>query len=154
MPTFISRTETEKTLVETENTNSSFDEITPKTFANFTQKDFKVLNVSIMWLGSYKIEDDVFPKETCPKCGKEHSLKPYLCEATLFSGVHKILFCCQNCGEQFATNDYRKYFREIANYVAEHRENLPPSDKHEPCTALPMNGRIIWNEETPLQTKD
>ena len=150
MPTFISRTETEKNFAQSEETKQSFDQITPKTFANFTQEDFNVLNASIMWLGAYRIDDDVFTKETCPKCGKEHSLRPYLCEAMLLSGIHKILFYCPNCGEQFATTDYRKYFREIANYLAEHRGDLPRSTKLKPCVEAGINAKIVWNDDLPL----
>lgn len=152
MPTFISRTDAENNKVETDANRNyyNFEKINAQTFSRFTEEDFKTMNVSISWLGSYEIKEDVFTKETCPKCGKEHSLKPYLCEAVLSCGAHIILFYCQNCGEQFATNDYRKYFREIANYIAEHRINLPRSKKLPPCMELGINGKIIWNEEAPI----
>jgi len=56
-----------------------------------------------------------FPKVICPTCGK-HTMMPYNCVGSLFSGGFFIKFACLNCKELAATNGLMEY-RDIIKSI-------------------------------------
>ena len=119
----------------------------------FSHTDDSVLNenmpldAAIIWLGSFRIENGVFPKEKCPGCGKEEVLLPYMCGGSILSGCHTIQFYCTNCRKQFVTNDHIEYFRRIYRYALEHRKELNSSPKFSGCTKAPEGAIYVSNSK-------
>ena len=80
------------------------------------------MDIAIIWLGHYKIDNRIFPRKKCPICGKEETLIPYHTIGSILSGCHATFFYCSHCKKQFVTNDDIEYFRIIYNYVLKQRE--------------------------------
>jgi hypothetical protein len=123
-------------------------EIYPQIFSHdgnidFT-KDIK-LEAGIIWLGGYKLDSSLFPKEKCPVCGKEEVLIPYKTVGSILSGCHTISFYCTNCNEQFITNSHIEYFRKIYKYILENKKNFTPEQKLGNCTSSPEDAEYIRN---------
>lgn len=103
-------------------------EIFPNIFFHlYDTENLNFLETAIIWLGSYKLKNENFPKENCPKCSAQSSMIPYACGGSILSGCHTIQFYCPNCKEQFVTNNHIEYFRLIYKYILENRDNLPKS---------------------------
>lgn len=140
MATFISKTELESKIGTTqEKTTRYVGEIYPEVFKssdNYEFKDGMPLEAAIIWLGAYQIDSSKFPREKCPICGKEEVMIPFMCGGSMLSGAHVIKFYCTSCGEQFVTNDYIDYFRQIKKYVTEHRKELKPSPAFKECSKI------------------
>ena len=54
------------------------------------------LNVALIYVGAFELENNLFTKIKCPICNKE-DLIPYFCGASILSGAHVIKFHCLNC---------------------------------------------------------
>lgn len=94
------------------------------------------LDTAILWLGSFRINNQIFPKEKCPVCGKEETLIPYMCGGSILTGNHTIQFYCKNCHEQFVTNNHIEYFRKIYRYIKENKNELKESPKFTECSKI------------------
>ena len=113
-------------------------EIYPEIFSHINDSELNEqmpLDAAIMWLGSFRLANELFKKEICPVCGKE-TLIPYMCGGSVLTGNHTIQFYCTNCNEQFVTNDHIEYFRQIYRYAREHKNELQRSPKFTECTKL------------------
>ena len=99
-------------------------------------RDGMPLDAAIIWLGSFRLDSNLFPREKCPVCNKEEVLIPYMCGGSILSGAHTIQFYCTNCHEQFVTNDHIEYFRNIYRYGIEHKDELSESPKFINCTSI------------------
>lgn len=150
MPKFITKTE-----LETQNSNHQnthiVGEIYPQIFSNDSKKlDIKSemkLEVGIIWLGGYILDNSIFPKEKCPICGKEEVLIPYKVIGSILSGCHTIQFYCKSCNEKLVTNDHIEYFRLIYKYILNHREEFKPEQILNNCTKLSNDAQFIGAEK-------
>ena len=121
-------------------------EIYPQIFSHDRNIDFTKdikLEAGIIWLGGYKLDSSLFPKEKCPVCGKEEVLIPYKTVGSILSGCHTISFYCTNCNEQFITNSHIEYFRKIYKYILENKKNFTPEQKLGNCTSSPEDAEYI-----------
>lgn len=121
-------------------------EVYPQIFSNDKGLEFKEgmeLEAEIIWLGGYKLDSSLFPKEKCPICGKEEVMIPYKAIGSILSGCHTIQFYCTNCGERFVTNEHIEYFRSIYRYILEHRKEFNPEQKLNNCTSAPIKAEFI-----------
>lgn len=112
-------------------------EIYPQIFSHDEKLEFKEgmqMEVGLIWIGGYKIDSNLFPREKCPICGKEEVLIPYKVVGSPLSGCHTIKFYCKNCEERFVTNEHIEYFRTIYRYVFENKENFLPEQRLNNCT--------------------
>ena len=138
VPQFISKTELSKQKPDNKK-SYNVGEIYPAIFYHGKDLIFSEnmpLEVAVIWLGAYQLENGLFPKYYCPICKKEEALIPYMCGGSILSGCHTILFYCTNCKEQFATNDDIEYFRLIYKYILNNREKLSPSSHFEACSKV------------------
>ena len=143
MSKFISKSELEALAIQKPQPNVksyNIGEIYPTIFESDKGYDFKPelpLDVAIIWLGSYRIEDTSdFTRIKCPICGKEEALIPYMCGASVLSGAHTIRFYCTNCSELFVTNDDSDYYHKIRDYVIQNKRDLSPSPRFKSCTTI------------------
>ena len=138
MVTFKSKKEVENQLPSKTKTHYT-GEIYPEIFSHVKNSELHEgmpLDAAIIWFGSFRLNSRLFPKETCPVCGKEEVLIPYMCGGSRLSGAHTIQFYCTNCQEQFVTNDHKEYFRNIYRYALEHQDELQQSPKFINCTKI------------------
>ena len=101
------------------------------------------LGAGIIWLGSYTLDNHLFPREKCPICGKEEVLIPYKAIGLVLSGCHTIKFYCKNCKERFVTNEHIEYFRKIKQYILDNRDKFSDKQKRNNCTSAPENVQFI-----------
>lgn len=145
MVKFFSKSELDS--LKPDNKNSHITgEIYPQIFShdeNLVFSENMTLGAGIIWLGSYVLENALFPREKCPVCGKEEVLIPYKTIGSVFSGCHTINFYCTNCGEKFVTNDHIEYFRRIKQYIIDNRDNFPADKKLNNCTTAPKNAVFV-----------
>lgn len=146
MPKFITKTELE-TQKSDNKTTHNVGEIYPQIFSTDSNKlEFEEnmkLKAGIIWLGEYILENNLFPKEKCPICGKEKVLIPYKAIGSILSGSHTIQFYCTSCGEKLVTNDYIEYFRLIYKYILNHRDKFKSKQVINNCTKLSDNAKFI-----------
>ena len=135
MPKFISKSELDSQKSDNKNSHNT-GEIYPQIFSHDTNSENMQLEAGIIWLGGYKLDQSLFPKELCPQC-KKNSLIPYKAIGSILSGCHTIQFYCTNCTEKFVTNDHPEYFRKIYNYVQNNRHKFKPEQKLNNCTSFP-----------------
>lgn len=138
MSKLISKSELETQKSDHKNTHY-VGEIYPQIFSHSEKFEFKEdmpLQTAILYLGSYQLENNLFPKQKCPICGKEEVLIPYMCGGSVLSGCHTIQFYCLNCHEQFVTNDNIDYFRLIYKYIQGNKDNLKSSPVFKDCTTI------------------
>lgn len=136
MVKFISKSELDSQKTDNKKSHDA-GEIYPQIFSHDKKLEFKEdmqMEVGLIWLGGYKIDSNIFPREKCPICGKEEVLIPYKVVGSPLSGCHTIQFYCKNCEERFVTNEHIEYFRKIYRYVFENRENFLPEQKLNNCT--------------------
>ena len=142
---FISKSELDSQ--KSDNKTSHYTgEIYPQIFSTDSEVEFKEdmqMEAGIIWLGSYKLDSSIFPKERCPICGKKEAIIPYKAVGSILSGNHTIQFICKECGEKFVTNDYIEYFRKIYKYIQNHRHEFKPEQKLNNCTVAPVNTKFI-----------
>ena len=155
MPNFISKTELETQTKDQKvlELTHQVGEIYPQIFSHVTEEDLNELHTAIILLGAYKINSNLFKKQTCPKCGRKHSLTPYMCGGSVLSGAHTIQFYCTNCHEQFVTNNFKAYFKQIYEYVKENKKDLPVSKKFLNCSQTDENANSFdrfWRNEVLL----
>ena len=145
MPKFISKSKLDS--LKSDNKNShNVGEIYPQIFSGEEKLKFKPdmkMEAGIIWLGGYMLDNRLFPRKRCPKCGKLEAMIPYKVIGSVLSGCHTIQFYCTNCGEKFVTNDHIRYFRKVYKYILANRHKFKPSQKLNNCTALPISGKFI-----------
>ena len=137
MVNFKTKSEVEKQLPSNTKTHNA-GEVYPEIFSHTKEAELSAdmpLDVAVIWLGTFRLKNDLFRKEVCPVCGKE-TLIPYMCGGSILSGTHTIQFYCPDCHEQFVTNDHIEYFRQIYRYAQEHQDELKPSPKFISCTKI------------------
>ena len=127
---FLTKTQAQK-LCETSQKKKSYHvgELYPEIFShdeNLTFNEETKLNVALIYVGAFELENNVFSKIKCPICGKEEAI-PYFCGASILSGAHVLKFHCLNCKELIATNDLKEYYHSIRNYIVKNKNNLPIS---------------------------
>lgn len=147
MVKFISKSELDS-LKSDNKTSHNAGEIYPQIFSHDERLEFGediTLCAGIIWLGSYKLDNHLFPREKCPICGKEEVLIPYKTIGSVLSGCHTINFYCKNCGEKFITNDHIEYFRKIKQYIIDNRNNFSDEQKLNNCTSAPKNAIFEQN---------
>lgn len=151
MPKFITETEL-KTQKSDNQTTHNVGEIYPQIFstdsADIKFKAGMKLKAGIIWLGEYLLDNNLFPKEKCPICGKEEVLIPYKAIGSILSGCHTIQFYCTACDTKLVTNDYIEYFRLIYKYILNHRNEFKPEQVLNNCTKLSDNAKIISLQHT------
>ena len=125
MVSFISKSDLKSE--EKQNKTYSPHEIFPNIFLNLEPYSEKInfIETAIIWLGAYRLKNENFPKEKCPKCG--NIMSPYACGGSILSGRHTIQFYCHSCKEQFVTNSYIEYFRLIYKYILSNQNTLEKS---------------------------
>ena len=136
MSKLISKSELEVQKSDHKNTHY-VGEIYPQIFSHCAKYEFKEdmpLQTAILYLGSYQLKSNLFPKQKCPICEKEEVLIPYMCGGSVLSGCHTIQFYCLSCNEQFVTNDNIEYFRLIYKYILKNKDKLKPSPAFKNCT--------------------
>ena len=142
---FISKSELDSKKSDNKNSHN-VGEIYPQIFSTDKGPEFKEnmqLEAGIIWLGGYMLDNSIFPRIKCPKCGKEEVLIPYKTIGSLLSGCHTIKFWCSNCHERFVTNEHIEYFRLIYKYILNHRHKLKSEQKLNNCTSSPAGLEII-----------
>ena len=145
MVKFISKSELDSKKSDNKTTHNT-GEIYPQIFSYDNILEFKdniQITAGIIWLGGYKIDSNLFPKEKCPICGKEEVLVPYKVIGSVLSGCHTIQFYCKECHERFVTNDYIEYFRLISRYIMTYRSEFKPEQCLNNCTSLPINAKLV-----------
>ena len=103
MVKFFSKSELDSLKSDNKNSHNA-GEIYPQIFSHDEGLKFSeniTLGAGIIWLGSYTLDNHLFPREKCPICGKEEVLIPYKTIGSVLSGCHTINFYCKNCGEKF-----------------------------------------------------
>ena len=131
MKNILTQTEAQQLKQNSDPKNShNVGEIYPEIFD--TDKDFVFdenipLNVAIIWLGSFELQNNIFPKEKCPICGKEEVLIPYFCGASILSGCHTIKLYCTSCKERIVFNNKSNYYHMIRDYILKNKNTLQPS---------------------------
>lgn len=140
MSKLISKTRLEKNFPAEEIKESyNFGEIFPEIFESDKKLEFKEdmdMEASFTVIGGYTVKSSASPKIKCPVCGKEEVLIPYQVVASGLSGCHIIKFYCLNCHERFVTNNYKRYYKKVFNYVFKNLKNLPKNNKIEPTISL------------------
>ena len=94
MVTFKTRKEAENQLPSTTKTHYT-GEIYPEIFSHVKDSELGTempLDAAIMWLGAFRLRNELFPKEKCPVCGKDETLLPYMCGGSILTGNHTIQF--------------------------------------------------------------
>jgi len=145
MKKFISQSELEKQKTDNKSKHN-VGEIYPQIFTHDKGLKFSKnmqLDANIIWLGSYLLENSLFPKIKCPLCGKEDVLIPYKVVGSILSGCHTIQFYCVNCQEKFVTNNYIEYFRLIYKYIQTNKNNFKTEDILQNCTTCPPNAEFV-----------
>ena len=130
MKKFISKSELNTQKTDNKNTHY-VGEIYPQIFFNDENLKFTEdmqMEIGLIWLGAYKLENNLFSREKCPICGKE-LLIPYKAVGSILSGCHTIQFWCKNCDEKFVTNNHLEYFRNIYKYVQKHHHEFVQEQK-------------------------
>ena len=145
MVKFFSKSELDSLKSDNKNSHTT-GEIYPQIFSHDEDLEFSedmTLGAGIIWLGSYKLENKLFPREKCPVCGREEVLIPYKTVGSVLSGYHTINFFCTSCGEKFVTNDHIDYFRKIYKYIVKNRKKFSADQKLNNCTSAPENAEFI-----------
>ena len=140
MQKLISKTELEcRRTNSVKNKKHCVGEIYPEIFdtdAGIDFKNLKSLDIAIIWLGGYCLDNNILPKIKCPNCGKEKALIPYMCGGSILSGGHIIKYRCKHCDERFVTNDHIDCFRLIYKYILNNQKTLKRSERFKFCTRL------------------
>jgi DNA-directed RNA polymerase subunit M/transcription elongation factor TFIIS len=79
----------------------------------FDSLDRSECQVSLSFLGSYRIEPSKLQKRICPQCGAEE-LVPFLCSASILSGAHTIFAHCNSCGKESSFKDSEYYHKIVS----------------------------------------